>query len=105
MSTVVVAGGIALGMGGSDAPAPAPTRAATSEGAAGSLAVILVWIYYSALIFFFGASITRSYARLFGSRMSAEDRRRQEAEEARKAGAEPAAASPAHRASPWFGES
>ena len=74
-------------------------------GAAGSLVVFLVWIYYSALIFFFGASITRSYARLFGSRMSAEDRRRQEAEEARKAGAEPAAASPAHRASPWFGES
>jgi membrane protein len=74
-------------------------------GAAGSLVVFLVWMYYSGLVFFFGAAITRSYARLFGSRMSAEDRRRREVEEARKAGAEPAAVGPAHRASPWFSES
>jgi membrane protein len=74
-------------------------------GAAGSLVVFLVWIFYSGLIFFFGASITRSYARLFGSRQSPEERRRQEAEAARKAGAEPAKAGPADRASPWFSRS
>lgn len=31
-------------------------------GAAASLAVILVWIYYSSLIFFFGAEIIKTYA-------------------------------------------
>jgi membrane protein len=74
-------------------------------GAAGALVVLIVWIFYSGLIFFFGAAITRSYARLFGSRMTTEDRRRQEAEQARKAGAEPAPAGPANRASPWFSKS
>jgi membrane protein len=74
-------------------------------GAAGSLVVLIVWIFYSGLIFFFGASITRSYARLFGSRQSPEERHRLEAEAARKAGAEPAKAGPADRASPWFSRS
>lgn len=36
-------------------------------GAAGALAVILIWVYYSAQIFFFGAEFTRVYARRFGS--------------------------------------
>ncbi len=31
-------------------------------GAAGSLIVILMWVYYSSLIFFFGAEITQQYA-------------------------------------------
>jgi membrane protein len=31
-------------------------------GAAGSLAVILVWIYYSAMVFFLGAEFTQSWA-------------------------------------------
>ncbi len=31
-------------------------------GAAGSLVVLLLWTYYSALIFFFGAEITQAYA-------------------------------------------
>jgi len=35
-------------------------------GAAGSLALILVWIYYSALIFLFGAEFTAVYARFRG---------------------------------------
>lgn len=35
-------------------------------GAAGSLALILVWIYYSALIFLFGAEFTAVYARYRG---------------------------------------
>ncbi|MDB6135616.1 MAG: ribonuclease [Verrucomicrobiales bacterium] len=37
-------------------------------GAAGALALILVWVYYSAQIFFFGAEFTEVYARRLGSR-------------------------------------
>ncbi len=37
-------------------------------GAAGSLVALVVWIYYSAQIFFFGAVLTRVYADRFGSR-------------------------------------
>jgi membrane protein len=37
-------------------------------GAAGSLVVILVWIYYSAQIFLFGAEFTFVYANQYGSR-------------------------------------
>ncbi|MFA7279322.1 MAG: YihY/virulence factor BrkB family protein [Sterolibacterium sp.] len=36
-------------------------------GAAGSLIALLLWIYYSAQIFFFGAEFTRQYALDFGS--------------------------------------
>jgi membrane protein len=36
-------------------------------GAAGSLIALLLWIYYSAQIFFFGAEFTRQYALIFGS--------------------------------------
>jgi membrane protein len=35
----------------------------SAYGAAGSLIVLLVWIYYAAQIFFIGAEFTRSYAR------------------------------------------
>ncbi|HJQ58730.1 MAG TPA: YihY/virulence factor BrkB family protein, partial [Vineibacter sp.] len=35
---------------------------ASSFGAAGALALVLLWIYYSALIFLFGAELTRAYA-------------------------------------------
>lgn len=38
-------------------------------GAAGSLAVLLVWVYYSAQIVLLGAEFTRSYADHFGSRV------------------------------------
>ena len=34
----------------------------SSYGAAGSLAVIFVWIYYSAIILYFGAEFTKAYA-------------------------------------------
>lgn len=37
-------------------------------GAAGSLVVLLLWIYYSAQILFFGAEITWTFAQKFGSR-------------------------------------
>ncbi|RXZ33207.1 YihY/virulence factor BrkB family protein [Oxalobacteraceae bacterium CAVE-383] len=39
----------------------------STYGAAGSLAALLIWIYYSAQIFFFGAEFTRQYALTFGS--------------------------------------
>lgn len=39
----------------------------SSYGAAGSLIALLLWIYYSAQIFFFGAEFTRQYALIFGS--------------------------------------
>jgi len=40
---------------------------ASSFGAAGSLIALLLWIYYSAQIFFLGAEFTRQYALGFGS--------------------------------------
>jgi membrane protein len=39
---------------------------ASAYGAAGSLAVLLVWLYYSAQIFLFGAELTKAHATLFG---------------------------------------
>lgn len=44
---------------------------ATPFGAAGSLVVLLVWIYYAAQIVFLGAEITQVYANEFGSGMVA----------------------------------
>lgn len=41
---------------------------ASIYGAAGSLAVFLLWVYYSAQIFLFGAELTAVYARRYGSR-------------------------------------
>ncbi|HEY8609148.1 MAG TPA: YihY/virulence factor BrkB family protein [Noviherbaspirillum sp.] len=40
---------------------------ADSYGAAGSVIALLLWVYYSAQIFFFGAELTRQYALHFGS--------------------------------------
>ncbi|MDI1311077.1 YihY/virulence factor BrkB family protein [Prosthecobacter sp.] len=40
---------------------------AASYGAAGSLIIILVWVYYTAQILFFGAAFTRVYALRYGS--------------------------------------
>lgn len=40
---------------------------ANSYGAAGSIVALLLWVYYSSLIFFFGAEFTRQYALWFGS--------------------------------------
>ncbi|MDB5478329.1 MAG: ribonuclease [Alphaproteobacteria bacterium] len=41
----------------------------SSYGAAGSLVVILVWIYYSSQILFFGAEFTQVYANRFGDKI------------------------------------
>jgi len=43
------------------------TGVASSFGAAGSLIALLLWVYYSSLIFFLGAEFTRHYALWFGS--------------------------------------
>jgi membrane protein len=41
---------------------------ASMYGAAGSVIVVLLWVYYSAEVFLFGAELTRGYACRFGSR-------------------------------------
>lgn len=41
----------------------------TTYGATGSLVILLVWIYYSAQIFFLGAEFTQVYARRYGSKI------------------------------------
>src|SRR6185503_522964 len=40
---------------------------ASVYGAAGSIVTLLLWIYYSSLIFFFGAEMTQVYAAKYGS--------------------------------------
>jgi membrane protein len=46
---------------------------ASDYGAAGSLAIFLIWVYYSAAIFFFGAEFTQVYANRFGTRLVPEE--------------------------------
>jgi len=41
---------------------------ASTYGAAGGLIVLLLWVYYSAQVFLFGAELTRGYARQHGSK-------------------------------------
>jgi membrane protein len=41
------------------------TNIGAMYGAAGSLVLILLWVFYSALIFFFGAEITQQYAEMY----------------------------------------
>jgi membrane protein len=41
---------------------------ASSFGAAGTIVVLIVWVYYSAQVFFLGAEFTREYALRHGSR-------------------------------------
>jgi uncharacterized BrkB/YihY/UPF0761 family membrane protein len=47
--------------------------AASAYRASGSLVVVIAWIYYSALILYFGAEFTRVYARTLGSQRNGED--------------------------------
>ena len=51
------------------------TISASAYGAAGSLVVVVAWIYYSALLLYFGAEFTRAYANRFGSLSNASGRR------------------------------
>jgi len=45
------------------------TAPASTYGAAGSLVMVLLWVYYSSLILFFGAALTRASIRLRGDRI------------------------------------
>lgn len=49
------------------------TNVASVYGAAGSLVVILLWVYYSSLIFFFGAEFTRVHSRQFRTQRKPEE--------------------------------
>lgn len=48
---------------------------ASSFGAAGSVIALLLWVYYSAQIFFLGAEFTRQYALCYGSHRHRQARR------------------------------
>jgi membrane protein len=43
------------------------TGASSAYGAAGSLVTVLLWVYYSSLIFLLGAEFTQGYATTYGS--------------------------------------
>jgi len=43
---------------------------ASVYGAAGSIIIILVWVYYSAIILYFGAEFTKVYAKSYGGQIS-----------------------------------
>jgi membrane protein len=45
----------------------ARTTVSSAYGAAGSLVVLLLWVYYSAQIIFLGAEFTQVYAKKYGS--------------------------------------
>lgn len=46
---------------------------ASAYGAAGSLIIVLLWVYYSAQILFFGAEFTQVFANRFGGRILADE--------------------------------
>ncbi len=54
---------------------------ASAFGAAGSLVLLLLWIYYSAQILFFGAEFTQVYANRYGSKIAPERKETPEPEE------------------------
>ncbi|HEX8230372.1 MAG TPA: YihY/virulence factor BrkB family protein [Chloroflexia bacterium] len=89
----------------------------TAFGGAGSIVIVLVWIYYSALIFFIGAELTQVYARRFGSRVVPDSNAEPLTEEARAqegipskdddkgsegSGDKPRSKPRGLKASPWF---
>jgi membrane protein len=49
------------------------TSVGSTYGAAGSLVVLLIWVYYSAQIFFFGVELTRVYADSHGRQIPPAD--------------------------------
>jgi membrane protein len=55
----------------------------SSFGAAGTLALLLVWVYYSAQILFLGAEFTQVYANKYGSRIVPDENAQPVSEEAR----------------------
>jgi len=69
---------------------------ASAFGAAGSLAVLLVWVYYSAQIVLLGAEFTRVYANRFGSHVVPDEHAVQAPPGAEKDASWPAYTSPGH---------
>ena len=49
------------------------TDAGSAYGAAGSLAIILLWVYYSAMIVLFGAELTQAWAKRYGQGIRPDD--------------------------------
>ncbi|UPK70090.1 YihY/virulence factor BrkB family protein [Chitinophaga filiformis] len=45
------------------------SKVGTAYGAAGSIVIILLWVYYSAIILYFGAEFTQVYVQHFGGRI------------------------------------
>ena len=45
----------------------------STYGAAGSLVILLLWVYFSAMILYFGAEFTKAFAVKFGSQIYPED--------------------------------
>jgi membrane protein len=45
------------------------SKMSSAYGAAGSIIVILLWVYYSSIILYFGAAFTRVYAIFQGSQI------------------------------------
>jgi membrane protein len=50
----------------------------STYGAAGSLVIVLVWVYYSSQIFFFGAEFTQVYSNQYGSRRLLKQQKQQQ---------------------------
>jgi membrane protein len=50
---------------------------ASSYGAAGSVLILLLWVYYSAMILYFGAEFTKIYADRYGSTKMRRDKEAQ----------------------------
>ena len=49
------------------------TNVGSTYGAAGSLVILLVWIYYSSIILYFGAVFTKAYAMKYGGAIKPND--------------------------------
>jgi membrane protein len=89
-------------------------KVGSAFGAAASLVVVLVWIYYSAQILFLGAEFTQVYANRYGSGMSPARHARFLTQEARaqqgtkskqprkQAASQDEPGTPGLKASPWF---
>ncbi len=51
----------------------AKTKVSSSYGAAGSVLIILLWVYYSSIILYFGAAFTKEYAQFKGRQIYPND--------------------------------
>ncbi|SEW20333.1 YihY/virulence factor BrkB family protein [Chitinophaga arvensicola] len=49
------------------------SKVSSTYGAAGSIVIILLWVYYSAAILYFGAVFTRNYVQYFGAKIYPND--------------------------------